>query len=280
MIRPTTKRSPSTYVSRAVIRLEAIGQNGRTLGWSSGFVIDEKDFPSLYTCWHVISGADPQNLPTTLPPKRVALRVHTLAKKSITPEITTIGGLQTFELNLYDDTGHRTWLQGVSDAEGVHVDIPVPRVDCVRFDVSAYRNLLPGAFQPEDDLLSNLDISEDAFIVGFPFGYSPFDDSPYPTFLRRTRACMWGDSTAILLDGPGAKGMSGGPIVTRIDNEWRLAGIYTGAVFPESTHFQDALSSNGGVSRLPLGKYIMTMLARLEAGISAEDMSLKSTVGK
>lgn len=279
MIRATTKRSNSIYVSHAVVRLEAIGENGITLGWSSGFVVDEKDFPSLYTCWHTVTGADPQNLPTKPPLKRVKLRLHTLKMESETPEITRIGGLKTIEINLFDDEGRRNWLQG-DPKEGISGDLPPPHFDCVRFNVSEFRNHFPGAFQPEDDILNYLDISEDAFIVGYPYGYSAFDDSPDPVFLRRTRACMWAPNATILLDGPGAKGMSGGPVVTRIDNEWRLAGIYTGVVFPESTHFQKELQDGGGVSRLPLGKYTMTVLARGATRVSAENMGMTSTTGK
>lgn len=259
--------------------MEAIDQDGRTLGWSSGFVVDEKDFLSLYTCWHTVTGADPQNLPATPPTKRVKLRLHTLKIHDETSEIRSIGGHRTIEINLFDDENRRKWLQGDSEKE-VSGDLPPPRLDCVRFDVSEFRNFFPGTFQPEDDILDYLDISEDAFIVGYPYGYSPMAENPDPIFLRRTRACMWAPNYAtILLDGPGAEGMSGGPVVTRIDNEWRLAGIYTGVVFPESTYFQERLQNNGA-SKLPLGKYTMTLLARGATGVSAEDMGMKKMTGK
>lgn len=279
MIRATTKRSNSTYVSHAVVRLEAIGENGTTLGWSSGFVVDEKDFLSLYTCWHTVTGADPYNLPVKPPPKRVKLRLHTLRMNSETPGITKIGGLKLLEISLFDDDGRRAWHQG-EPVDGSSGDLPPPNFDCVRFNISKLRAFLPGAFQPEDDILNYLDISEDAFIVGYPYGYSAFDDSPDPIFIRRTRASMWAPNATILLDGPGAKGMSGGPVVTRVENEWRLAGIYTGVVFPEATHFQKELQDGGGVSRLPLGKYTMTLLARGATGVSHENMGMGSTTGK
>jgi hypothetical protein len=280
LIHATTERSNSTYVSFAVARLEALDANGNTLGWASGFFVDEKDFPSLYTCWHFVVGADPHSLPSKAPPKRTKIRVHTKGIEKESPTITKIGGLNTFDFELYDANDKPIWKQEKPQIGAETAELPVPVVDCVRFDISGSRGTVPGAFKPQDDILNYLDISEDAFIVGYPYGYSAFDDSPDPIFLRRTRASMWAPHSTILLDGPGAKGMSGGPVVTRIENEWRLAGIYTGVVFPEATHFERVLSKNKGISQLPLGKFTMSVIARSVAGVSAEDMGLTSTTGK
>ncbi|WP_170787076.1 trypsin-like peptidase domain-containing protein [Ruegeria lacuscaerulensis] len=254
--------------------------NNNTLSWASGIVVDEMDFPSIYTCWHVVSGADPHNLPSNAPPKRHVIRVHTQGIEKRTPEITAIGGLQTFDFDLYDKGGKPTWLQGPSQEGLDAVDLPPPTFDCVRFDVSSHRHLLPGAFKPQDDIRNRLDVPEDAFIVGYPYAYSPYKNSPDPIFLRRSPACLFAPRGYILLDGPGAKGMSGGPIVTRVDNEWRLAGIYNGVLFPEATYFEEELSDNNGKSQLPLGKYTMSVIARKVVGAPIESMGSKGAAGR
>lgn len=279
MIRATTIRSNSFYVSHAVVRLELFGEDGQLINHASGFIIDERDFLSLYTCWHVVTGVDPYSLPRVRPRKRVRMNVHTLVSESRASGVTAIGGSGYFTLELYNDAGRPNWAQSLAQEGCENVELPVPHWDCVRIDVERFREKIVGAFHPDDDILNYLDISEDAFIVGYPFGYSAAGDSPYPIFLRRTRASSMQKSAFTLLDGPGAPGMSGGPVVTRINNEWRLAGIYCGVEFPEAARSVGALGPEIKESRLPLGRYLETVVARQVVGVPPILMGLHTITG-
>ena len=279
MLRATSERSNAHYVAHAVVRLEILDDNDQFLSWATGFVVNERDFLSLYTCWHVVTGADPYNLPSTIPIRRAKIRVHTLGVESRQPGVTVVGGLSTFEIDLFDNDGQRKWFQDINVLHTSEGTMPVPTYDCVRFNIESFGHLIPGSFQPDDDILNYLDISEDAYIVGFPYGYSAADTGPDPIFIRRSRASIWAPQSFTLLDGAGAKGMSGGPVVTRTVNEWRLAGIYSGVVFPEARFFEEEIARNHGKSQLPLGKYTMSMIARQAVGVSSEDIGLTSVTG-
>lgn len=261
-------RSHSFYISGSVARLEALDEQGRTLGWGSGFFIEERDFLSLYTCWHVVTGIDAHQLPSPhkFPPVRAQLRVHTLGVSDRGAGLRTIGGLVTFSIDLFKGNGERNWFQGKPQ----HVDdtgkLSPPEYDCVRIDVSAFRDKVPHFLKPDDDQKRLLKIHEDAYIVGYPYGFSANIVGPDPVFLRRNQVSNWPTQSYFLLNAPGARGMSGGPIVTFYENEWRLRGIYNGALFPEATYFADQLEENGGESRLPLGKYIPSFALRRIVG--------------
>lgn len=276
---PRTKRSQETYVSHAVVRIESILDDGRTAGWATGFLINEVDFLSLYTCWHVATGADPHKLPANFKLERKIFRIHVMGVETPIPQVRTIGGLRTFDIELYGSGGNPTWMQGEPQDGYEGGSVPPPHWDCIRFDVSNYRQEFPAWFEPEDDVLNGLSISDDAFIVGYPFGYSANESGPDPIFIRRTPASVWGPRYFGLLDGPGAAGMSGGPIVTRINNEWRVAGIYNGVVFPEATYFESNLAGDDAKSQLPLGKYTNSKIARVVVGVNPTDMGLTSQTG-
>ena len=279
MLPATTKRSNSIYVSHAVVRLELLNSHEKILSRATGFVVKEGDFPSLYTCWHVVTGVDPHKLPTVPPERRHTLRVYALGMEIVKEGVTRLGGYSSFDIPLYDSMGAPSWIMGPIQEGCSGAMTPPPVWDCVRFDISRFFHLLPNAFEPEDDILNSIDISEDAYIVGYPYGYSASASGPDPIFLRRTRASTWGPTSFDLLDGAGAKGMSGGPIVTRKENEWRLAGIYNGVVFPEAAYFEEETDKKNFNSQLPLGKYTMSMLARSVLGVPPELMGLKTHKG-
>ena len=260
------ERRHSFYVSQATVRLEILDENNKTVSWASGFVVDEHDFLSLYTCWHVVTGVDPHNIPVRAPPKRNRIKVHTQTIRKISETLTGIGGLTMFDVDLYDQTGTPIWRQGASELDVDNATLPPPFWDCVRIDVEKSRNLFANVFKPCDEKFGGLTISDDAYIVGYPYGFSPNPIGPVPIFLRRTVASDGTSGPFILLDGSGVQGMSGGPVVTKIDGEWRLAGIYNGAIFPEATFYSSELEKRKWESRLPLGKYTMSMVARHSVG--------------
>ncbi len=255
-------------VSNAIVRLELLSADGERLGWSSGVVVREEDYLSLYTCWHVVTGADPHRLPLpeNMPRKRTKVRVHTLRRRHLGHGVEAIGGLLNFEIELYDENGAFAWEQGQLPEETEAGLMPPASWDVVRLNVDHLAKEFPRFFKGEDIGSYHLDIGDDAFIVGFPYGYSA-SESPTPMFIKRTPCSITSPRFFRLLDGAGAKGMSGGAIVTRTNVGWRLAGIYNGAVFPEATYFAEELEFQKDESKLPLGKYTEIHLARIQCGV-------------
>jgi hypothetical protein len=79
-------------------------------------------------------------------------------------------------------------------------------------------------------------IGEKIYIVGYPYGYSALGmEQPTPIVLTRFLAAdrIKDRQSEILLDGPGAPGMSGGPAFIERGNALHLLGIYTGLIYPD-----------------------------------------------
>jgi hypothetical protein len=81
------------------------------------------------------------------------------------------------------------------------------------------------------------EIGAQVFVVGFPYGYSSLGmEQPTPIVLTQHVAStrINGDREMdILLDRPGAAGMSGGPVFVHRQDGAYLVGIYTGIIFPD-----------------------------------------------
>ena len=79
-------------------------------------------------------------------------------------------------------------------------------------------------------------VGEKLYIVGYPYGYSALGtEQPTAIILTRFIAAerIKDRQTEILLDGPGAPGMSGGPVFIEHDAVLYLLGIYTGLIYPD-----------------------------------------------
>lgn len=160
------------------------------------------------------------------------------------PGVIAIGAKQTFELDLYDDQTHPptpTWIQDdphVPNADLNAINIRVPLLhDVVKLRL------------PKDVRISDLQIirrsefparaplvGERLYIVGFPHGYSVSGDAePTPVVLTRFAASrqIGNRQLDFFADGAGARGMSGGPVFFEHESGVSLAGVYTGAVFPD-----------------------------------------------
>ena len=74
-------------------------------------------------------------------------------------------------------------------------------------------------------------------IVGYPYGYSiAGQDQPTATVLTRFIA-GWSPLSprqTFLVDGIGAPGMSGGPVLIDGDAGWTVIGLYEGAIYPDA----------------------------------------------
>ena len=231
-------------ISVAIVRIETLDENHKVLSRASGFLFDESDFLSLYTCWHVVTGADPNNLPIKEPVKRKYLRVYS---KIITSQQShlTIDGEQYIDLELYSSCNKYLWIQGRPQNavdEGAH--LPVPHYDCVRININKHRDKFRIAFQQQNVASSRLQVGSDAFIAGYPFGYSASDAGPSPIFLKRSQASAVQNTQRQLLDAAGSPCMSGGPLLIKSGQDWLLVGIYTGAKFPEAKYFSKELDKN------------------------------------
>ncbi len=255
---PDTMASSVIY---AAVKLEVLVEN-KTVSWATGFIIDEKDFLSLYTCWHIVTGCDPHKLPKTLPEKRTRLKIHTQIETKQNESVTSYGGSTQLSIDLYDQGSKPIWFQGEPQEGTENGEIPVPNWDCIRININQFRNDLIGWFHPTDQITRRIDVCHPVHIVGYPYGYSANESGPEPVFLGRHVASSTGPRFYTLLDGAGARGMSGSPVIAKHEGKWKLIGIYCGTIFPESAHFRDDLYGKDGKSDLPLGKFIDSIIAR------------------
>jgi len=88
-----------------------------------------------------------------------------------------------------------------------------------------------------DDIYMNSPmIGDKLYIAGFPYGYSALGmQQPTPVVLTRFLAAdsVEGRNMVMLMDGPGAPGMSGGPVFVEHNDALYLTGIYTGIIYPD-----------------------------------------------
>lgn len=239
-------------IAHSVVQLEVLAENGETVSWATGFIVEEDDFTSLYTCWHVVSGVSPCRLPVWPPQKREKIRVHS-AKKRENPVGFSIGGHQSFEVDLYDSLGRPLWhcSQG---RPSVDMPLDVPMVDIVRIDVSLWSKTLPEVICCDlIDESIHPSVFMDLYLVGYPYGFSASVHGPSPVFLKRSVASLWSHTHgSALLDGSGAKSMSGGPVLLERSGKVQVIGIYSGELHPEAAK-EDTYSSDEWGSRLPIG---------------------------
>src|SRR5438045_9556281 len=72
---------------------------------ASGFIRRESGRHYLYTCWHVVTGLDPNHLALGHElPKPRSLRVALQAAESRAERLEVVGGLLEFVLDLYENT--------------------------------------------------------------------------------------------------------------------------------------------------------------------------------
>ena len=199
---------------------------------ASGFVRIEDGVPFLYTCWHVVTGYDCNDLRVTNAlPKRAFLEVFVRDQSFIVP--------------LYDEAARPKkplWYQN-----GAH--LPHPDLNAIGLYVPSWHDAvkipLPRNVKvSESQLVSDPVLPSDAtltpgeriYVVGFPYGRGAYGlVEPTPVVLTRFVAAtaIGGRGLEILLDSGGAPGMSGGPVFVERDNEIALLGVYTGVIYPD-----------------------------------------------
>jgi hypothetical protein len=231
------------------VHIQALDEHGEKIpgAFASGFISQEENTYFLYTCWHVVTGYDMHEvihgIGLQVPPKRFALRV-TLQDAIPSGPTVGIGGRQEITVPLYQSKNYPLkplWYQDPRDvpqADLNTIGIKVPQLfDAIKIPL------------PKDLRIERIQIITDSqcwthgaevgtqlFVVGFPYGYSSLGMSqPTPIVLTQHVAAtgLSGRAMEILLDRPGAPGMSGGPVFVRNQNGLYLLGIYTGIIYPD-----------------------------------------------
>ena len=212
---------------------------------ASGFVVKENNIPYLYTCWHVVTGFNMHEIKIPIHYKaRSALQVTLQNHEIRQPGVSAIGGSQTIQIPLFKEGKGKmipSWIQE-------RRDIPHEDLSNINIKVPAWHDVVKIPLPEEiavsdiqalnkDDLFMNSPmIGDKLYIVGFPYGYSALGmEQPTPIVLTRFLAAndVKGQYMHMLLDGPGAPGMSGGPVFVECNNKLHLTGIYTGLIYPD-----------------------------------------------
>lgn len=209
---------------------------------ASGFIVESNGRLYLHTCWHVVTGFDMYDVKVSgVLPNRKYLELSFQGFDNSIPNIQKIGGHQSLVLPLYDDNNVPLWIQNKQD-------VPHPDLNAINLKVPSWHDMvkisLPSEISVSDmqiikerDILVNMAmIGEPIFVVGFPYGYSALGlGQPTAIVLVRFVAAnhVIDRKSGALLDGPGAPGMSGGPVFVERDGKLLLIGIYTGLLYPD-----------------------------------------------
>lgn len=226
------------------VHIQCLDEEKRQINgaFASGFIVQEGRHRFLYTCWHVVTGYNMHNVEVgrNLPNRRF-LEVNLQNCETPQPEIHVVGGNQSTILSLYDEHDKPLWIQNFDDVPNFslnNINLKVP------FWHDTVKLLLPDTIslsdvqiiQENEVLRTSPLIGDKVYIVGYPYGYSSLGlDQPTPTVITRFIASdrIQDRHSECLIDGPGAPGMSGGPVFLEQNDTLELAGIYTGIIFPD-----------------------------------------------
>lgn len=240
------------------VRIEILDQHGQAVTVTlrngerrgpvvaSGFLLQDGAELYLYTCWHVVTGIELANpvLPGTNQ-RRSRLRVSMQRTENFKGGLVSVGGSDSFEVELYEKWGDDVLMprweqdeQAVSNSSLEMANLVQPFWhDIVRISlpgslvtsgarVLSRLDLWPGSIAPADPLM----------LVGYPYGFSARQLTATPIVVMRHVAAIsrGGSRREILIDGAGAPGMSGGPVFYEWDNRLYLFGMYVGVIFPDA----------------------------------------------
>lgn len=252
------------------VRLQALDERKQPIAGvvASGFIRRLDNQLYLYTCWHVVTGFDPYDIRVgfTLPNRRY-LAVALQAADQRSPGVQVIGGVQTFDLPLYDERTRPAlplWEQDnqhIPHAElnGVNIFVPFwhdvvriklpPHVSASEFQLIDEERL----FQGNMALVSP---GDKCLVVGYPYGFSAFGPGqPTPVALTRFVASdrVGGRHQQFLLEGIGAPGMSGGPVYIEREQDLLLVGVYTGSIYPDHALYKsEKVTALGTVANISM----------------------------
>jgi hypothetical protein len=230
------------------VQLRCLDEDRRPLkhASASGFIRIEDGIPFLYTCWHVVTGYDRNNLRVTNAlPKRAFLEVFVQGHQQQTDGTASAGGLLSFTISLYDGAARPKkplWYQD-------RAHLPHPDLNAIGLCVPSWHDAvkipLPTDVEVSElQLVSNpapasnktLALGDKIYVVGFPYRFNTGGlGPPTPVVLTRFVAAIAvsGRPREFLLDCGGAPGMSGGPVFVERQNDIALLGVYTGVIYPD-----------------------------------------------
>ena len=213
---------------------------------ASGFVRIEDGVPFLYTCWHVVTGYDRNDLRVkNALPQRAFLEVFVRDHQRRTDKGPVVAGLLSFTVPLYGESAwpkRPLWYQDRAhlphpDLNSIGLCVPSWH-DAVKIPLSTDVKVSQLQLVSNPVLAANtvLKPGDKIYVVGFPYGVDTGGlGLPTPVVLTRfVRAtAVSGRPQEFLLDSGGAPGMSGGPVFVERDNDVALLGVYTGIVYPD-----------------------------------------------
>jgi hypothetical protein len=230
------------------VQLRCLDEGGKPLkhASASGFVRIEDGVPFLYTCWHVVTGYDRNDLRVTNAlPKRSFLEVFVQDDQQQTDGASLAGGPLSFTIPLYDESARPKkplWYQD-------RAHLPHPDLNAIGLRVPSWHDAVKIPLSADVkvsglQLVSNPVLTSDAmltpgdkiYVVGFPYGFSTIGlGLPTPVVLTRFVAAtaVSGRPQEFLLDSGGVPGMSGGPVFVERDDEIALLGVYTGIIYSD-----------------------------------------------
>jgi hypothetical protein len=230
------------------VKLRCLDEGGQPLkhACASGFVRIEDGVPFLYTCWHVVTGYDRNDLRVTNAlPKRAFLEVFVQDPQRHAAGTAAMGRPVSFTIPLYDERAwpkKPRWYQDRAhlphpDLNSIGLCVPSWH-DAVKIPLSTDVKVSQLQFVSDPVLTSNttLRAGDKIYIVGFPYGFGTDGlGLPTPIVLTRfvTATTVSGRPQELLLDSGGAPGMSGGPVFVERANDIALLGVYTGVIYPD-----------------------------------------------
>src|ERR1700722_9082401 len=212
---------------------------------ASGFIRIEDGVPFLYTCWHVVTGYDRNDLRVTNAlPKRAFLEVFVRDPRQQIEAVPLAREPLSFTIPLYDESARPKrplWYQD-------RAHLPHPDLNAIGLCVPSWHDAVKIPL-PADVKVSELQLVSDPvlasnnmltpgdkiYVVGFPYSFSTVAlGLSTPVVLTRFIAAtaVSGRPRDFLLDSGGAPGMSGGPVFVERQNDIALLGVYTGIIYP------------------------------------------------
>lgn len=258
-----------TQLPFKAVLIRCLDEEKNPVATASGFLSRQDGALYLYTCWHVVTGYDRNDLKVgnSLPNRRY-LQIEMPESHAQSGGAVVLGGFQTFTLPLYRERSGDllpTWQQDkrhIPHADLNNVGIYVPFWhDTVRLALDSSTNV--HEWQLIDDCIQRdappISLGDKAYIVGFPYGFSAFGQSnPFPVSLTRfVAAIRFGlRLQEFLLESPGAPSMSGAPVFIEDERGIRFVGQYTGLIYPDhvisNNEKTTALGTCGDLSMLIL----------------------------
>src|SRR5690554_354890 len=131
------------------VLIQCLDESGNEIkgAFGSGCILREEDGFYLYTCWHVVTGYDPNDLKVKEPPRRKKLKVLFQGCDSRQPGVQVIGGLQEITLELYENSSKGSFPLWCQDEQ----DRPHPDLNAINIKVPFWHDAvkipIPGTIQ-------------------------------------------------------------------------------------------------------------------------------------